>query len=289
MIRRTTGTDFWLITQQAHADAAAVLAGHFGHDRDGLYAPPADRDRFRQAVSLHDAGWEPIDADLPLNAAGLPLDVFDERRFDLSARIGLDSARRAAAVDPYAGLLTSLHFCRFSREPADSAEQFAMLEYQQDQAELQDELRQALGLSQDDPDFTTDAGLAVDPADPREHGITADFRRLRACDMLSLCACRTDLPTKRIGPVPRSDAGRSLPIEVSRENWNPTSDHAGDLVVHPWPFKVDAIELEMAYRPVPATSYPSPSALADALASSVPGTLRVTVRPRNHAGSMVEA
>src|SRR3954471_21700194 len=110
MIRRDVGDAFLLIAQHDHAHMAAQLAEVFGNEQ---FAEPDPFDQAVLGVALHDCGW-PLHDDQPtLNAQGLPLDVF-ESPARIAIKVWTTSADRAAARDPYAGLLTSLHVLSLS-------------------------------------------------------------------------------------------------------------------------------------------------------------------------------
>ena len=79
-------------------------------------------------------------------------------------------------------------------------------------------LRGALGLSVERP---LDHGLALASdasaqADVAEQNLAYDVRLLQAMDMLSLCICCTQPPTREIGPLHRRPGGTSLALRVER-------------------------------------------------------------------------
>jgi hypothetical protein len=118
MIRKRVGDQFWLITQQDHARVAGVLARAVGNRQ---FAPPANPDVVYAAVDAHDDGW-PLHDDAPtLNEAGLPADVFELPR-STEHPVWLESALRATRIDPYAGLLVSLHGLSLSAMAASMAQ-----------------------------------------------------------------------------------------------------------------------------------------------------------------------
>src|SRR6476620_3113137 len=106
MIRRRVGDEYWLFTQQDHAMLSGELARHFGGIE--LFAKPEPYSQAIEGISLHDCGW-PLHDDAPtLNAKGEPLDVFETPPL-LGLKVWSAGADRAAARDPYAGMLVSLH------------------------------------------------------------------------------------------------------------------------------------------------------------------------------------
>ena len=278
MIRRRAGNEFHLIAQPDHARLSATLAARFGN---ALYAPPTRPAETVAAANVHDEGWRPHDAAPSLNAAGLPLDVF-EAGIALETTVWEDSAARAEAAGPYAGLLVSLHGQRLAahanrRPTLDNRERFWLIRFGNDQAERQVRLRETLGLR---TDRALSAGLPVPHGDgdddPREQALAYDLRILQACDLLSLCACCDTPPAWTLAPLPRRPAGASLPAAVTRP-----AD--GRLVVHPWPFDAATVLLDVPYRPVPDRPYADAADLARALADAPRRTFPVVVEAR-HSG-----
>ena len=108
MIRRADGADFLLIAQHDHALLAGTLAEQFGNE---YFATPEPRDSVLIAVSQHDCGW-PLHDDQPtLNKSDHPLDVFETPQ-NIALEVWTASVDRAAAKDPYAGLLVACMCCR---------------------------------------------------------------------------------------------------------------------------------------------------------------------------------
>src|ERR1700690_4327240 len=105
MIRRRDADGILLIRQTDHAHLAAELAAAIGNEQ---FAPAMPREAVLQAVELHDAGWTMHDDRPTMNARGEPTDVFEMPPAEALA-IWSASTQAAAAVDPYAGLLVSLH------------------------------------------------------------------------------------------------------------------------------------------------------------------------------------
>ena len=278
MIRRSApgGREFRLIAQDDHAALAGQLAARFG-DGD-LYARPADRPRLAQAVALHDCGWQIHDDAPTLNDAGLPLDVF-ESSVELDVRVWEASAAAAEQIDPYAGLLVSVHVQRLAahatrRGGHSNRETFWLIEFANDQAQRQMALRQRLGLRVDRP---LDGGLPLTNGpghdDPAEQALAYHARILQACDLLSLCACCDAPPTWTAGPLPRKPGGATLPLQIARP-----SD--GRLIVHPWPFDAATVMLDVPYRPVPARQNADAAGLRATLADAPRRTFQVVVEPK---------
>lgn len=256
MIRFTAGDHFLLVTQDDHAHLSGRLAERLG---GAVFAPLTDR-AVLDGIAMHDAGW-PLHDDLhgadgpTLNRDGLPLNVL-EAPLELGIRVWTESARRAAAVHPYTGLLVSLHVLRLSglfadRKPPPDADVrldvFRLNQFQQDQIELQEKLRPALGLRIDLP---RGLGLVKEGVDRREDLLRHHFDLVRFMDALSLEACsgRRLFPVHEdIRPAPYAAA-----IRVASAHPSP-----GELLLEPWPFAVPRIEESVPCRRVPNRKYES--------------------------------
>ncbi|HEX8322316.1 MAG TPA: DUF3891 family protein [Tepidisphaeraceae bacterium] len=251
MIRKRVGDQFWLITQQDHARVAGVLARAVGNRQ---FAHPANPDVVYAAVDAHDDGW-PLHDDAPtLNDAGLPADVFELPR-STEHPVWLESALRATRIDPYAGLLVSLHGLSLSAMAASMVQsdrpddehrrrQFDLNKIQHRLIEHAEGLRAALGLATDRP---LRLGLADSWSTPAEEQLKFDFRLLQAVDALSLHVCCDRLPAGIVPqPHPRPGAAQ-VTLLVS---------HADDaLHVRPWPFADGVVRVDVPYRAVSALAF----------------------------------
>ncbi len=253
MIRHRQGSDFLLITQDDHARLSGQLAEHFGN---GRFAAPRPRRQVIDAIAMHDSGW-PLHDDSPtLNADGFPLHVF-ESPIEISTRVWAESVRRAADVDLYTGLLVSLHVLSLSamtqrhetpeRFDEHRQELFLLNQFQQDQIELQDDLRRRVGLRTDIP---LRLGLAQFPdaaGDEQEELLAFNYKLLKLMDRLSLELCCAEKLNWKIDPFSPHPGTDSTDIVVLRPV-------AGQIAVTPWPFRTDRFEFEVTARRVPATT-----------------------------------
>src|SRR4051794_21366437 len=110
MIRHRRGDEFLLITQHDHAQLSGKLATHLGNE---TFSPPSPYRESVDGIALHDCGWPLHDDNPTLSAQGQPLHVL-ESPMSVATRVWSESARRAAEVDPYTGLLVSLHVLALS-------------------------------------------------------------------------------------------------------------------------------------------------------------------------------
>ena len=278
MIRRQQGDDWLLITQNDHALLAGELAEHFGNDR---FFPPDPMDSTLKGVRLHDSGWPLHDDDGPtLNARGEPLDVFEVSR-PIALKVWQTSAERAAAQDPYAGLLTSLHVLslsvfatsetEFQHEKFDMDDpqsKFAVTKFQHNEIARQEDLRQRLGLRTDRPTATK---LPKAMAQKSEDKLNFNIRMLQAMDLISLAACCTKPPADQTQDVYMTPGGEKVKLSLERRG--------NDVHVGPWPFDTDEIALPIPACRFPARPFANETAFREALNKAPAEVLVVHVRP----------
>ncbi len=270
MIRRHAGKQFFLISQHEHALLAADFGKHYGNAQ---FARPEPLGLTLEAVAQHDDGW-PLHDELPtLNDRGLPLDVFDSLG-EFGLQFWTTSVDRASAVDPYVGLLVSLHVLALSMlviphtqgaDPKALAIKFALNKFQHREVERQELLRRKLGMRTDIP---LKLGVAKAGISADEDQLTVNFRFLQAMDVISLALCCTNPPvdtTQDVFPKPGSSPVR---LQFHRQ--------ADDtLCVKPWPFNRSVIESSVAYRAVSDEPFASQAAFRTAFAAASPERLPV--------------
>jgi len=250
MIRHRQGNDFLLITQDDHARLSGRLAEHFGNDQ---FAAPLPHKQVIDAIAMHDCGW-PLHDDSPtLNPAGLPLHVF-ESPISISTQVWSEGVRQAKAIDPYTGLLASLHVLALSATVhtpdatvADRDERrqelFLLNQFQQDQIELQDDLRRQLGLRTDIPLRLGLAKPDATPRDEREDLLAFNYKLLRLMDRLSLELCCSEVLPWKIDSIPPRPSTEPVDMRVIRLG-------DGQVGVEPWPFSIDRLEFQVPFRRV---------------------------------------
>ncbi len=207
-----------LVTQAAHAVLSGELAARWSGDS------PRERSGFVTAARVHDNGWRESDACLSLDANGRPHSyrtLPDEPYLAVWAR----GIARAAALDPYVGLLVGLHGARFLRTDHSDAHRAFL---------VSERVRQNAVLADMEPGARWDA-LPQD--------VALDFARLAFVDSLSLFALG-EFPS----PLTLTFQGRKH--ECARQ-----AD--GTVVVSPFPFS------EPTESRVPALSVSKMGAVAE--------------------------
>lgn len=267
MIRHRHGDEFLLITQHDHALLSGRLAEH-------LAGSPIQKpiSSAIQGIALHDCGWPLHDDEPTLNDKGLPLHVF-ETPPQVATRVWSASASRAANKDAYCGLLVSLHVMNLSlmaqashRSPHD---QFELNKFQHKQVELQEDLRQRLGMRIDLP---LTHGLAAPGAGEREDALLFDFYLLRAMDALSLALCCSESLFVSLDNVFPRPGGVPVSIAVDRpQEFTVTLD--------PWLFDTDPLEFSVPARRVAARTYSDVHELREEYAAAQSGSVLVRLLP----------
>ena len=253
VIRREVPGEYLLITQHDHALIAGELAEHFGNDH---FARPEPRESALQGVRLHDCGWPLHDDEPTINKDGKPLDVFESPR-DIALRVWTASADKAAIIDPYAGLLVSLHvlslsvfassqtsFAHEKFDLSEPSEKFAVSKFQHHELERQEMLRKQLGLRTDKPSHHKHPHEVTQKQEDR---MTFNFRMLQAMDTISLAACCTKPPAAQSQDVLPQPGGKPIRFNISR--------HGDDVVIDPWPFDQPQIELKIPLCRIAAKTY----------------------------------
>lgn len=261
MIRHQQGDAFLLITQHDHA----LLAGRFARRvGNGMFAPPSPFEEVVDGVALHDCGWPLHDDEPTLNHEGQPLHVL-ESPLAVATRVWSASARLAAAKDPYTGLLVSLHVTALSTfaQPQDPipheraknpAEHFMLNKFQQQQFELQENLRKQLEMRTDLP---LENGLAELGADPAEDLLLFNYGLLKTMDRISLdLCCREELFSEIEDVYPQP--GES-PVTIKARHTG-----AGALELSPWPFAAERLAFEVPCRRLSAKTYADEAAFRQA-------------------------
>lgn len=281
MIRRFEGDSyrgdqFWLFRQDDHARLAAELARQVGNAQ---FASPDPRQSVLLGIAEHDAGW-PIHDDEPIrSSAKLPLDFLETPR-PLAHKIWLTSARRATEIDPYGGLLVSLHVLALSamsvspNQPArfdiqQMRQQFDLNKFQHAVIEHLEALRGKLGLRIDRP---LRLGLSEGWTDEAEEQLKFNFRLLQAMDGLSLAICCNNPPSNATSPFHTRPSASMVSLQLHR----PSRDL---LLVKPWPFATRQVEVSVPFRAIPARPYETDADLRTVFAAAPVQQLAVTLRP----------
>jgi len=241
MIVRPAGDLAEIVTQVDHAAVAGELAAAWATEGPHALIP---RDPMVLAARLHDIGWRHWEAAPRLNPdTGRPtnfLDVAIEEHLRLY-RLGIEEV---AAVDPYAGMLVSMHAAgiytgRYATQPAlrlSRAPQVQVLidAFIAEREAHYEALRDELGVASEE--------------------LWRNYVLLQVFDRLSLRLCGGDPGGS--GPV-----DIALPDGTLHVRTDGATEH-----VDPWPFAADVVEVGVPTRRIPLEGYADDAALAAAFA-----------------------
>jgi hypothetical protein len=242
MLIRRSGKELLIVRQTDHMAQVARIAERWGNE---LFPAPAHREETIRAAGLHDNGWRAWE-DQPtlIPETGRPRNLGEIER-PVHAAFYRQGVLDAAAIDPYTGLLVSLHAAALYAgivgwnpetltppilEDRTEIESAFILE----QAALQEQLRSRLAQS---PRY----GKSVEPA-----SLWPAYLRLRAWDSLSLYFVFHGLGEGGLDHVPTGEGETSIALRQVGEK-AATAD--------PWPFDRSVVALPVVVVRVPDRAY----------------------------------
>lgn len=242
MILRSYRGQLLVVRQSDHARQCAAFARHWGN---AACERPAPVEALAMAAGEHDNGWDEWDVAPVLSLdTGRPYQVFHlpaEQHVPLYRR----GIQRAAARDPYAGILVSMHGAglyndRYGTCPIPrklSADERALVAaYLSEQEALQAQLRAAAGR---------DARYAVFTKDD---AIWRNYKLLQVWDRMSLQFCYFGCASGEISPAPlRPSAPDDALVCVG--------DGDVALTLSPYPFDESPLVFDVPARLVPDRRY----------------------------------
>ncbi len=257
-----------LIRQLDHSGLSGEFARHWGRDP---FARPAPWDSVALASARHDEGWRESDEQPLYDAQTKGPTHF--RTIDVRTHIPFyrEGIRRIVALDPYAGLLVSMHGSgiyqgRYGAGPIRMSTQT-------------DEVRGLIDAFVDEQEaLQTSLKRRLWARSGRrrlfERTIWAHYELLQVLDLLSLFICidRDKTPIQRIGPVPTTADGGDLELEL-------TADEPDTVRVTPWPFTVETLDAVVPARTIPDRTYDSQQDLWQTLDEALDGSIRCRLVP----------
>ena len=289
MIITRRGDSLMLVEQNEHARLASDLCERWGNAR---FDRPQPADGLRLACELHDAGWRTPDDALRFNAeARRPMHFLEIGR-DEHAEFYRHGVEEAAARDPYAGLLVSMHWTGlyrarwglqggqvFIREDSNVAQLHNEIIAAEEQRWI--ELKRLLIAGTRRSDF--------------EAALWHNYELLQALDIMSLFICTARLETPSAGgeslPViatlksidhetgPRTI--ESVPCRVAGERVDVVLAVAepGVVTVDPYPFDETGIRFGLTARLIPDRRYAAPDEARAVLAHAQKRSIDCVFRP----------
>lgn len=247
MLFREEDDHLLAFTQPAHAWLSGQMAQAWGNAQ---FRRPEPHAEVCLAAALHDIAWLPWEQAPSWNAdSGLPHD-FRELPFAQHARLWQAGVEQAcAAYGAYVALLVSRHADTLHgrKTPADPARAQALQAFLDEQHRVQDRLVASL----------RDDVLRRDAVTPE--GIERNRLLIDAVDRLSLALCwgvRDEVRLDDISP----HGGERLSLRLRALHGRPDA-----VVVDPWPFAGDHLELACEARRLPRR-FGTEAAMREALA-----------------------
>ena len=271
MLRRKTDEGWLLITHPDHARLAGDFARHW---KNADFLPPEPFASLLDAVYRHDDAWRERDHQPHLTPEGEPAGFSEAlvNRYSAFEAIDLEdylavrgqATERAAARDPFAAIVISMHTVNLLTEQADlttlsEAQQPVHAAFVEGQQRRQAELTATLAA---DPAFA--------PFTTPEH-LRRNFEFLQACDSLSLLAC-TDFSgpgqTLRHAHPDRQGQRRTI-----------TFERVAPLAfrLDPWPLDEPEIRFDVPAKALTGATFANLEAFRTAYAAAPVQTFTVTL------------
>lgn len=258
------------VTQPAHAAVAGQFAEHWG----GAFDPPTPRAAVVAATHNHDNGWRAYD-DQPHAADGELVDFrgVPPERWVQFYEDGIDGV---AALDPYAGLLASLHGAGLREQrygladmpPGDNPHYQAFVEREHErQRDLAGELADRLSPADRDLLSTLhETGSAGDTDDSR---LWRNYTLLQTWDTLSLAVCATLAPgeeTTLVGEPAMADGQTVAAVDETTFR------------LSPYPFETEPLTVDVPARTIHGEPATTDAGLFEQYYASSRETLTLTLR-----------
>lgn len=261
MIVAETETGFQLTTQPAHAALTGQFARHWGNDR---FEAPAPEAAVVIAATTHDDGWLRYDR-RPRIGDDTPLD-FREMSADVWIDLYDEGIESVVDIDPYAGLLVSMHGSGLQRGwyglfaptlPSRPTPAPAFAPFVDRQETRQEQLLEACRegtttysawlSAADETTLTAIHEEGVLPDDESsESRLWHNYALLQVWDHLSLAFCTSVRPPSReeIPSVPTA-------VDGSTESLHIAALGGDEFRISPYPFDRSPLAVRVAGRTVP--------------------------------------
>ncbi len=268
IVRRQDGL-LVLIRQLDHSALSGEFTRHWGNDR---FEHPTPDEAVVLASARHDEGWREQDEKPlfdPQRKGPLHFRDIDVPEHAVFYRAGIE---RVIALDPYAGLLVSMHASGFYTRRYGT--------FQVKMTKITDAVRPVI------TEFVTHQEMVQaalkrriwDPMQRRsefERRLWAHYELLQVWDRLSLFVCLNDLdrPAEdRLGPLPVTTDGPVVELSVqARGN--------GIVALDPYPFDVPVLDASVPARTIPDRPVEGPDELRAVLREARDAPIRCRFVP----------
>lgn len=262
MLLRRDGDDVIAVPQPSHAWLSGQLARAWGN---GRFAPPTPREEVCLAAEQHDIGWLGWEAAPELDPeTGHPQEF---TRVPTSRHVALwrEGVTRARAFGRYPALLVSLHaktiYSQYFNFETASPENAALVRgFLDEQHAFQEEMIASLRA-----DPITSAAATPD-------AVESNRLLIAALDRMSLNICWRVTKDVTVPDVPLSATERT---ELTL---SPSPRAENELVLRPWPFTADRVEVRAEGRRLSAR-FTDQEEMRRALEGAEPFLIVATLRP----------
>ncbi len=283
LISRRDG-ELYLVEQVEHARLCGELAQHWGNER---FARPEPLDGVRTGAAMHDEGWRQPDEQPLFNAeARRPLHFLEIEMKDHIPLYG-QGVERTFGLDPYAGLLVSMHWTGLYRS------RWGM---QSGKVQFADEAAQSETVAHEERrwievkrDLLTEARRS-----DFEASLWHNYDLLQAWDLLSLYVCLIDLSVADTAPravhetlssIDQEPGPRTIPavptaVGGQRVQLVLEASSPGAITVDPFPFDRDELTWRVAARVIPDRDYSGSEDAAAELAAARRSSISCVMKRR---------
>jgi len=261
MLLRRNGEDVIAIPQPGHAWLSGQLARAWGNAR---FAPPAPREEVCLAAEQHDLGWLGWEAAPEIDPDSGHPQEFTRVPTESHLALWREGVDRARAYGRYPALLVSLHaktiysqYFNFGKASYEDAA--AVRGFLKEQQAFQEEMAASLRAQP-----TTAAVATLDI-------IESNRLLIAALDRMSLEICWRVTKPAKVPDVPLSA------VERTELTLSPSDRADRELVLDPWPFERDRLEVRTEGRRL-SERFSDREAMRRALAHAEPVVITTTLR-----------
>ena len=256
MIITESSSGYRFITQHEHSKIAGRCAMRWGNDDFESLDPKGS---LVTAAFLHDIGWQEFDQQPRLKSDEKTENPTPVNFHELSPQTWIDMYEQGidatAAIDPYAGLVVSLHGVGLQNRrygltpewsnPRSEFDGFIQRE-QKRQRQLMEQISEQDDFSMSSTDRTTLKQLQEDAHNPEQYEgqLWCNYKLLQIWDTLSHILCATTNPTGETS-IENVPVSTSTDITISIH-----SETANTYRIVPYPFQTDPLVVSVTGRTV---------------------------------------
>lgn len=249
--------EYRLIAQPDHANLSGQVTLHWGNDE---FDPPEPHHSMVVAAEGHDHGWNTYDLEPHLKPdEQKPIGFLEVTSDEWTSFYG-GGVEASADVDPYGGLMVSLHASGLRRqgygvrpEMTDMHKDPGYADFVEVQEAFQTDLMEEMSQSEEYAEYATEEERAF----LREIHETGEYsgrcrtwynyHLLQVFDRLSIYYCNNySLEETTIGPAPVTYDGEEVELTVT-----PVGD--AEVTVDPYPFDASPLTFSTSGRRIPKT------------------------------------